>query len=167
MKEIKPLEEVLSYENDGLVRLFSARKQMAIDESKLLFQEMKKLLWFMAQRSTDAGPFVMFSEQGILDDYWHEFILITKAYHEFCDTYFGRYIHHAPHLDGIAMDGSGFGIPTALATTDKNEYIARKLAILRQMMTEVAATLGPEIVKVWYDDLPKKYFYPLHGGASS
>ena len=27
---------------------------------------------------------------------WHEFILCTRAYHEFCEAYFGRFIHHYP-----------------------------------------------------------------------
>ena len=31
-----------------------------------------------------------------VDYAWHEFILCTKAYSEFCQTYFGKYIHHHP-----------------------------------------------------------------------
>ncbi|SOZ19092.1 hypothetical protein CBM2609_B30005 [Cupriavidus taiwanensis] len=102
----------------------------------------------------------------MMDDFWHEFILVTKDYHYFCEKYFGRYIHHIPQLDGIAMDGSGFGIPTSLATTDKKKYIAAKLALLRNVMLEVSAALGPDTVKVWYEDLPKKYFYPFYEAAS-
>lgn len=33
----------------------------------------------------------------IIDDYWHEFILHTKMYSEYCQTVFGRFIHHQPN----------------------------------------------------------------------
>lgn len=32
----------------------------------------------------------------IVDLAWHEFILFTRHYHEFCKTHFGRFIHHTP-----------------------------------------------------------------------
>ncbi|WP_062062144.1 glycine-rich domain-containing protein [Cellvibrio sp. OA-2007] len=32
----------------------------------------------------------------VVDDYWHEFILNTKAYREFCRSAFGRYLDHVP-----------------------------------------------------------------------
>ncbi len=31
-----------------------------------------------------------------VDMAWHEFILCTKAYQEFCEVHFGRMIHHFP-----------------------------------------------------------------------
>ncbi len=31
-----------------------------------------------------------------VDDFWHEFILNTKAYREFCSEAFGRYLDHVP-----------------------------------------------------------------------
>ncbi|MEE3371137.1 MAG: hypothetical protein VX346_17525 [Planctomycetota bacterium] len=32
----------------------------------------------------------------VVDLAWHEWILFTRAYTEFCQTQFGRYIHHTP-----------------------------------------------------------------------
>lgn len=32
----------------------------------------------------------------IVDDAWHEFILVTKEYEHFCRNAFGRFIHHTP-----------------------------------------------------------------------
>jgi hypothetical protein len=31
-----------------------------------------------------------------VDDLWHEFILYTKAYDDFCRKAFGRFLHHTP-----------------------------------------------------------------------
>jgi hypothetical protein len=32
----------------------------------------------------------------VVDDLWHEFILHTKAYDDFCKHAFGRFLHHTP-----------------------------------------------------------------------
>lgn len=37
---------------------------------------------------------------------WHEFILFTKLYSEFCNAHFGRFIHHYPaHNDDNNKEG--------------------------------------------------------------
>lgn len=33
---------------------------------------------------------------------WHEFILFTRTYFEFCQEHFGRYIHHDPARAGVS-----------------------------------------------------------------
>ena len=38
----------------------------------------------------------------IIDDAWHEFILFTRMYANFCEEKFGRFIHHTPDSDGEA-----------------------------------------------------------------
>ena len=32
----------------------------------------------------------------LVDDAWHEFILFTRLYNNFCQEKFGRFIHHTP-----------------------------------------------------------------------
>ena len=32
----------------------------------------------------------------LVDDFWHTFLLHTKAYAEFCEQRFGRFLHHQP-----------------------------------------------------------------------
>jgi hypothetical protein len=32
----------------------------------------------------------------VADDLWHEFILYTRAYDEFCQNAFGQFLHHTP-----------------------------------------------------------------------
>ena len=33
-----------------------------------------------------------------IDEMWHEFILFTKDYSDFCAKYFGEYMHHLPNI---------------------------------------------------------------------
>jgi len=45
------------------------------------------------------GPFYFTTQIDYIDRIWHEFILHTKHYHEFCNTNFGEYLHHTPMID--------------------------------------------------------------------
>lgn len=45
----KSLPEVMAYQNDKLVRLYCKRKNICQKQSLSLFNELKKLLWFLAQ----------------------------------------------------------------------------------------------------------------------
>ncbi|MDH6590694.1 hypothetical protein M2165_000583 [Variovorax sp. TBS-050B] len=159
MEKIKPLSDVLRYRNDQLVLMFSRKKGISHFESLQLFEELKKWLWFLAQRDANSKPFAVFPEQSVIDHYWHEFILSTKDYHAFCDLFFGRYIHHVPTPDGILEDGSDFGVHNSLMEIDPGAFVQQKLDILRESMREVARVLGVETVKIWYRELPAKYYF--------
>lgn len=64
-------------------------EQYAID-STLLITEMIKFLNLIHISKQRLSP------SYIVDLAWHEFILFTRYYHEFCQQYYGRYIHHTP-----------------------------------------------------------------------
>lgn len=144
------LSNVMFYENDKLVRLYCRTKNIPYDESLFLFQELKKFLWFLGQRNEDAPPFIILDSQRILDDYWHEFILYTKSYMDFCEKYFGRYIHHYPY-------DSHESIERFVDKNYKEEYKEDLLLRIRQAMTEVEENLGIDTVYLWYIELPKRY----------
>jgi hypothetical protein len=42
-----------------------------------------------------SGRFVSMPSQAV-DELWHQFILYTKAYADFCNKAFGRFMHHTP-----------------------------------------------------------------------
>jgi hypothetical protein len=50
--------------------------------------------FFMAYLKSGMKPVSMPSE--VADDLWHEFILYTKSYQEFCKSAFGEFFHHMP-----------------------------------------------------------------------
>lgn len=45
----------------------------------------------------------------VTDDLWHEFILYTRSYDQFCKKAFGRFLHHTPAvvLSSSKMDNEG------------------------------------------------------------
>lgn len=50
--------------------------------------------FFLAYLHGAFAPVAMPSR--VADELWHEFILYTKAYDEFCRKAFGRFLHHTP-----------------------------------------------------------------------
>jgi len=43
-----------------------------------------------------AGKKMVAMPSQVVDDAWHEFILFTRAYQQYCNKALGRYLHHTP-----------------------------------------------------------------------
>lgn len=64
--------------------------------------------FFRAYLNGGLQPVAMPSQAA--DDLWHEFIIYTKAYQQFCDRAFGRFLHHTPAValkNGAKSDNEG------------------------------------------------------------
>lgn len=84
------MQRVLSYHHAGVVSKLQSEMGMSEGEAIRLFQDMLKFLWLCG---TKRGKF---SPTQRIDEAWHRFILFTKDYQEFCNKFFGRYVHHGP-----------------------------------------------------------------------
>jgi hypothetical protein len=73
------------------------------EQAAELFSELKKYL-FLASRC--HGPAAMVS--GRVDAAWHQFILHTKRYAAFCELACGRFLHHAPSGEPVAVSEPGW-----------------------------------------------------------
>ncbi|MBI2573056.1 hypothetical protein HYV86_04315 [Candidatus Woesearchaeota archaeon] len=62
------------------------------------FSELKK---YLAIAATSAGPVAMTSQE--VDATWHQFILFTREYTQFCSDNLGRYIHHEPNTSTTTL----------------------------------------------------------------
>jgi len=82
----------LSFEAPYLLRKL-CRTPVArdLDEAGFLFREVKR---YLLLQDVDGRTWPMYSRR--IDEAWHQFILYTKAYHDFCDRFLGGYLHHTP-----------------------------------------------------------------------
>jgi hypothetical protein len=88
-----PVMEALKYEAPFLIeKLLKERLVDSADEAQALFEEAKK--YIVLVRCDGSRIWEMHSLR--VDEAWHQFILFTKQYSEFCQRYFGRYVHHSP-----------------------------------------------------------------------
>jgi hypothetical protein len=85
--------DALAYEAPFLIeKLLKERIVETADDGHDLFFEVKKFI--VLTQSDNSKAWEMYSLR--VDEVWHQFILFTKQYTEFCTQYFGRYVHHSP-----------------------------------------------------------------------
>ncbi len=85
--------EALDYQAPFLIeKLVKQGLAQTDEEAAALFAEVKKYI-ILAQSDNDK-LWHMFSLR--VDEAWHQFILYTAQYTDFCQRFFHRYIHHSP-----------------------------------------------------------------------
>lgn len=102
------LSILLNYKHEkviqSFIRTYDIQENIAIE----LFEDVLRYLWIAKKHDLDKKQypreeayqfqFVMHEEMREIDNMWHNFILYTHDYTEFCHTYFGEYLHHVPDI---------------------------------------------------------------------
>jgi len=96
---MKPSANVraLNYQNKSIVERLATEGGMSFEEAETLFRDTLKFLSL-------TGSGVKLSPTEKIDLGWHNFILHTKEYTNFCEDCFGQFIHHEP---GSGLNPSG------------------------------------------------------------
>jgi hypothetical protein len=102
------LENVLEYKNAPVLKLYIEKYPNHSLSAETAFREVLKYLWLTQKHAQDFeqnpdDPALprncsMLMSMREIDDMWHEFILFTEDYQEFCTRYFGTFIHHLPNI---------------------------------------------------------------------
>lgn len=85
------------------------RKHPQLDDAGWALVEQGLREWFVC--CAWRGRAVLGMPSRLVDDAWHEFILDSVAYTQFCNGAFGAYLHHTPE------EAMAAPMPTALANT--------------------------------------------------
>lgn len=110
-------------------KLVKNRTADSHDDAVLLFREAKRYL-VLAQADRSIA-WQMHSLR--VDEAWHQFVLFTAQYVDFCQRHFGRYVHHAPSNSPSAANST-----VVRATFD--EFRTRYLELF-----------GEDLPAVWID----------------
>ncbi len=151
---MKSLEEVLSYQNDYIIQEFLRKHKdynLTKEEAIVLFDDLKRYLWMTAtvdvkrqENPNEILPDISISESMIIiDEIWHEFILVTEHYTDFCNENFGRYIHHPPPLPKYEMNQK---------TLSEEECIE---IFIGELLETTYDYLGDEVTMRWFDTYHK------------
>ena len=92
----------------------------------------------MEDEGREVAPFVFTSNIDYLDLLWHEMILHTRFYFEYCNKNFGRYIHHDPVMES--------------AVSNERYQVAK---IISEQVELLIENLGEDFVQRIYGDYPK------------
>lgn len=143
MIEPTPLDTVLAYRNDRVLLLYEQNRPDHTLRAAQAFPEVLKYLWLTMthakehrERPTDPTlprRCLMLRSMREIDDMWHEFILFTRDYNDFCMQYFGEFVHHLPNVfDNLPM-------------TDENTD-----AEITKLIAYVYDKLGEQTVRTWF-----------------
>jgi hypothetical protein len=105
---MKSLNEVIAYKNPAVVRRFSKEFPLYANSAEEIFEDLMRFFWASFKHAQDKKnnpsneefkfTYIMDEEMRSIDQMWHIFLLYTKDYMNFCQDYFGEYIHHLPDL---------------------------------------------------------------------
>ena len=83
----------LAFEAPYLIeKLLHDRICSSENEARELFREVKRYLFL--NRGDPSKIWEMYSFR--IDEVWHQFVLFTRQYSEFCTLYYGAYLPHSP-----------------------------------------------------------------------
>lgn len=150
------LREVLKYRNKDILDRFCDEFDISRRDARLLFQETLKWIWLCAEARKDrkAGhnvpPLIVDRFLAPIDEMWHNFILHTKEYARFCDTYFGFLVHHNPTPPRIKK---GQKIRFAASSSEFEQQLEKR----RKQFGYIYDKLGPSTLTRWYGSLALKH----------
>jgi hypothetical protein len=144
------LEEALDYRNDEIIFRFIGMYDMPFEEAEGLFTETKKWIWIAAVASREDGlKLIIDSYLRFIDEMWHNFVLFTKAYNQYCQSRFGFFVHHnpTPHLEKERFKAQILSDPSLSAILERR----------RHQYSYIYDKLGAETLELWYGVLCDKY----------
>ena len=143
MLNLPDLDKITSYREPGVLRKFCRDFPADAANAEKHFVELMKYLWLAQKQRIDqeARPddeslrflLAIYDDMIPVDNMWHCFILSTRDYQRFCETFFGRFMHHIPDaLEDLP--------PT------KEQFAAD----LEKFASYVFDNLGAETLRTWF-----------------
>jgi hypothetical protein len=139
---VAPLSSCLTEPFPGILERFQKETGASRKKAQEIFTETQKWLWLCGryrldlQRRKRLGfSLGITPELKLIDEMWHQYILFSREYTEYCDTYLGGYVHHAPEVGA--------------------DHAARKSSLSKRELTAMYSyiydQLGAETLQDWYD----------------
>ena len=83
-------DRVMAYQHPELITRLVTKLEMSHERATAAFEAMKLYLYSAALSSEPMSPSLD------ADEAWHNFMLFSRDYAEFCFNHFGFFIHHQP-----------------------------------------------------------------------
>jgi len=84
------INKVLSYKNQSVVERIAKEAKVTLEEAQSIFEDTLRFLYLAAVTNKPVVP------TKKIDEGWHNFIMFTRDYNEFCHEYLGHFVHHCP-----------------------------------------------------------------------
>ncbi|MGH8049502.1 MAG: glycine-rich domain-containing protein [Arenimonas sp.] len=101
----------------------------------------------------------------VTDDLWHEFILYTRSYEQFCGKAFGRFMHHTPAVVLGTSKADNMGLRRVWWYSCKDENIDPKSATRLPLLFAIDKKLGIRNGFIYSADCKRAPYSDGGGGA--
>ena len=143
---MRTLQEIIEYKNEDVLSRFTDLLAVSEGEAADIFTETKKFLYLSMQPNVFIPD-----ELLILDEMWHNFILFTRVYQEFCLSYFGVFLHHIPASKAEKqLQEQAYVLNPDQA---KREFEGR----LSKLISITYDQMGEDTVMKWFQVYPESY----------
>lgn len=123
----------------GLIEKLQARRPgLAARDGQLVGRALRQ--FFLAHLAAKR-EFVSMPSQ-VTDDLWHEFILYTRNYDDFCRRAFGRFMHHTPAVVLGTAQQSNTGLRRTWWYCCREEHINPRTPTRLPLLFAIDAKLG-------------------------
>ena len=119
-------------------KLQAKRPELDLKQMELVARALRQ---FFLAHLCSGRKFVSMPSQ-VTDDLWHEFILYTRNYNEFCRRAFGRFMHHTPAVVLGADRQNNAGLRRAWWYSCKEENIDPAKPTRLPLLFAIDAKLG-------------------------
>lgn len=119
-------------------RLAARRPALTAAQRTLVFDGLREYF----QLCREAGNRLVAMPSQAVDDAWHEFILFTRQYQQFCDRGLGRFLHHTPAEAMRTPTDAQDGIKRAWRLSCRRQGIDAKAPNSLPILFALDATLG-------------------------
>jgi hypothetical protein len=103
-------------------RLAAQRPELSSEQREQVFRGLRDYFHLC----NTAGQRMVAMPSQVVDDAWHEFILFTRQYDQFCRNAFGRFLHHTPAEAMPSRTAASNGIKRAWRLACAHEQIDPK-----------------------------------------
>lgn len=100
----KDFEELKAWVEPEVVDRIKNKLHLSNEDASQLFEDLK--LFLLISSSKDGVVYKKYRPSVAIDDAWHEFILFTKKYREFCMSVLGVFVDHTPGSDKNSIQGN-------------------------------------------------------------
>ena len=121
-----------------LEKLAKRRPELKLKDRALVAHALRQFFLVYLRAN---GRYVSMPSQAV-DDLWHEFILYTKAYRDYCNRAFGRFFDHTPAVVLAADKRSNAGLRRTWWFACKEEHIDPRKPSRLPLLFAIDAKLG-------------------------
>lgn len=89
------IDSIMSYPIPNIIK--RCQKDFGYNDADIIVLEKELKRYLTLCILDDSANFGMYSKD--VDNLWHTFILFTKEYAQFCNTFAGKFIHHIPEVN--------------------------------------------------------------------